>query len=833
MKSRFIFLTLLILSFGQVGHSQVFANGEVDGPIGSPSVPPSWQDVPDTDPASQALAPVQATSDVLDGTGPNTVGGIVATPQSGTSCVSGLKASTTMSGGFFWHEGIMQTVNGFTIGDDYTICFYQAVVKQQNATDTSGAWSVYMDNTLIGNSAVSVSQLIFNEPNVNWELRSVTFTATAASHVIKFLPFDDDPESSTSIGIYGALRMGIDNISFGPPPSDPTITAAGPFCSNSPSVILSAVDPGGTWTGTGIVDGVTGEFDPSVAGLGSHVITYELATGCAGTVTDNITIDVSASLDPSWTSPGAICESAGVIDLNALITGDAGGTWSGTGVTGNNFDPTGLSGNISITYTIGAAPCLGTDMQDINVTSDGDATWTAPTGLCSSAAPVDLSTLVTGTAGGTFTGTGITGNMFDPSVGTQNITYTVGTAPCDATLMLTITIGAAVDPSWTTLSLCAGDPAVNLNAQVTGDPGGTWSGTGVTGNTFDPASGTQDVTYTVGSVGCSDFSTQTILVVDLNLNVVFNSISCNGLLGGDATANVTGGSGSYSYSWDTSPVQTTQSINGLGAGTYTVTVTDDIAGCVATSQVIIVEPNAITTTMSASSACLPDLGTAAVVVGGGAGGFSYSWNNSPSTTSSAINLDSAMHVVTVTDGNGCTKLDSILVQSFTSPTVTTYPNATITYGECISLGAAGADVYQWEPDYELTCDDCQTPIACPQITTTYCVTGVDVNGCPDTSCMKVNVEIICGEVFVPTAFSPNGDGENDLLCVYSDCLENFSFVIYNRWGEKVFETGEKNICWDGRWKDKDLNTAVFVYMLRGFQINGEEVNQKGNISLIR
>jgi gliding motility-associated-like protein len=99
--------------------------------------------------------------------------------------------------------------------------------------------------------------------------------------------------------------------------------------------------------------------------------------------------------------------------------------------------------------------------------------------------------------------------------------------------------------------------------------------------------------------------------------------------------------------------------------------------------------------------------------------------------------------------------------------------------------------------------------------------------------MLVNVEIVCGEVFVPSGFSPNGDNENDFLCVYSDCMDAFVFEIYNRWGEKVYETAEMSICWDGTWKGKELNSAVFVYTLEGYLINGDRVSQKGNISLVR
>ncbi len=91
----------------------------------------------------------------------------------------------------------------------------------------------------------------------------------------------------------------------------------------------------------------------------------------------------------------------------------------------------------------------------------------------------------------------------------------------------------------------------------------------------------------------------------------------------------------------------------------------------------------------------------------------------------------------------------------------------------------------------------------------------------------------CGQTFVPNAFSPDNDGENDMECVYGKCIKSMYFVIYDRWGEKVFETTNKSQCWDGTYKGKEMNTAVFVYYLKANLTTGEEVIKKGNISLMR
>lgn len=89
------------------------------------------------------------------------------------------------------------------------------------------------------------------------------------------------------------------------------------------------------------------------------------------------------------------------------------------------------------------------------------------------------------------------------------------------------------------------------------------------------------------------------------------------------------------------------------------------------------------------------------------------------------------------------------------------------------------------------------------------------------------------EVFVPNAFSPNNDGQNDFLCIYGKCIETLNLVIYDRWGEKVFETTDAKQCWDGTYKGKLMNSAVFVYYYNVTLFSGENLVKKGNISLVR
>jgi gliding motility-associated-like protein len=286
-----------------------------------------------------------------------------------------------------------------------------------------------------------------------------------------------------------------------------------PVCSNSPNISPTLTGTaGGTYSSTAglSINGSTGEINVGTSTPATYTITYTVGTlPCGATVNTSVTI--LPDVNPAWTNPSPICAAAGSINLNSLITGTSGGTWSGTGVSGTTFNP--ASGTQSVTYTVGTAPCQETFVQTITVNPDVDPSWTNPSAICASAGSINLNSLITGTSGGTWSGTGVSGTTFNPASGTQSVTYTVGTVPCQEISSQTITVIPDVDPAWTNPSpICAAAGSINLNSLITGTPGGTWSGTGVSGTTFNPASGTQSVTYTVGTAPCQETSIQTITV---------------------------------------------------------------------------------------------------------------------------------------------------------------------------------------------------------------------------------------------------------------------------------------------------------------------------------
>jgi gliding motility-associated-like protein len=100
----------------------------------------------------------------------------------------------------------------------------------------------------------------------------------------------------------------------------------------------------------------------------------------------------------------------------------------------------------------------------------------------------------------------------------------------------------------------------------------------------------------------------------------------------------------------------------------------------------------------------------------------------------------------------------------------------------------------------------------------------------------VFMTIDCGELFIPTAFSPNADAVNNTFRVKinADCVKEMDLKVYDRWGEVVFETQNPTTAWDGKYKGKDLDSAVFVYVLE-ITLNTDTESQKfkGNLSLIK
>ncbi len=291
----------------------------------------------------------------------------------------------------------------------------------------------------------------------------------------------------------------------------------------------------------------------------------------------------------------------------------------------------------------------------------------------------------------------------------------------------------------------------------------------------------------------------------------------------------------YTYAWSngTSSVGTTANV----IVTPTVTTTyylsvSVIGGCVSYDTITIIV-NALSDTLSSTLAgCTSDDATATATQIGGIPPYTYLWNTGD-TTSTITGLSPGTYTCTITDGAGCTFVSPIQVYGITNLNPDAGISVTITQGQSTMLNGTGGQSYSWSPNTDLSCTTCQNPVATPTVTTTYTLTVYDSLGCFDTDTVTVFVDIFCGEVFVPSAFSPNDDTQNDILYLRGACIVTMDFYIFNRWGEQVFHSTELSYGWDGVWRGVKCENAVFNYVAKGTLMDGSEFSIKGNVSLIK
>ncbi|MBK8241910.1 MAG: gliding motility-associated C-terminal domain-containing protein [Saprospiraceae bacterium] len=196
-----------------------------------------------------------------------------------------------------------------------------------------------------------------------------------------------------------------------------------------------------------------------------------------------------------------------------------------------------------------------------------------------------------------------------------------------------------------------------------------------------------------------------------------------------------------------------------------------------------------------------------------------------------------MYFLDFLDVNQCSGTDTFCVIVYPiSQSGIISDDTTIVYGSYADLFVQGVQQIKWSPINSLDCGTCKTVRASPKETTTYEVMGEDTFGCPIL--LRVTVFVIVPEcdytkVFIPNAFSPNGDHANDVLKVYGINTNKIHLVIYDRWGEKVFESFSTDDGWNGMYKGKYLAPDVYGYYLEADCFGKMEFVKKGNISLLK
>ena len=520
--------------------------------------------------------------------------------------------------------------------------------------------------------------------------------------------------------------------------------------------------------------------------------------------------------------------------------------WSSNANTGNSSSAANLSASIySLTVTDnGFANCfLDTFFSVSNPNAPVISSVTVINETCPGTADGSISITAAGGTGifsYTWSANASIGNVATATgLGSGVYNYTVtDAANCVATGSSTVQSGFCcslqTNATVTQTSCGLSNGSIDISVLSGGQPNYSYSingGASQAGNVFTNLSGGAYIVITTDNNNCKDTISVTVNQSSNNMSLTVTGIdpTCFGATDGSATAVVYGNTGNVNWNW--SNQQITPAISGLTAGSYTVTATD-VNTCTVSGSATISQPAPLSLyigndTVVCSS--LPYLITAP------SGYTAYNWSNGATSESVSIS-NSGSYSLVVTNANGCTTADNVNVQFGSSAGLSAGPDAELYYGTSLGLfpvvTGSSSGSFLWSPAEGLSCTDCKNPVANPLQTTAYQLTYTDENGCVVADTLVLTV-LPQGVAFFPTAFSPNGDGNNDTFHVLGSQIRNYSISIYNRWGEKVFTSNNIAEGWDGTYKEVEQPMGVYIYYASVIFMQNETRQFKGSITLIR
>ncbi|MCB9299078.1 MAG: gliding motility-associated C-terminal domain-containing protein [Lewinellaceae bacterium] len=424
----------------------------------------------------------------------------------------------------------------------------------------------------------------------------------------------------------------------------------------------------------------------------------------------------------------------------------------------------------------------------------------------------------------------------------------------------------------TSVSLCEGiDSTIMLGSLLSGaDAGGQWQESSTspsTGGAFNGAAsifqpgnqpaGSYTFVYTADNGGvCPVDQTEVGVVVapapvadaggdlELTCNMGMVTLGSNNTSAG-ATYNWTGPAGVVI------PNPNSQFIDVGQPGLYTLLVTN-AAGCAATDEVEVsanLEVPTFETQVSQISCFQANDGVISLSnISGGLPPYRVSLNGGPfSAQTQFTSLGADDYSIVVQDANGCISELSINLEQPEEVIVTLTTNLegenVIQLGDSVRLTAVynpniSIDTILWQPD-SISFGNQASVWVSPELTSSFRVTIVDENGCSDSDNTVIIVEKK-RPIYIPNVFSPNEDGRNDVFYIQAGpgVREVKSFLIFNRWGEPVFENynfqpNDPSQGWDGVYRGEKMNGAVFAYFAEIEFIDGEVILFKGDVMLMR
>lgn len=570
------------------------------------------------------------------------------------------------------------------------------------------------------------------------------------------------------------------------------------------------------------------------ANSSSYTVTGTDVNGCSGTTSSNITVN-QLPIAVITVSNDSVC-----FGDSATLTasGGTGYTWS----TGETQSSIYVSPATTTTYSV--------SVTDVNT-----CTASTNTSITVNMLPVaNINPIASSICRGdsaTLTASGGTSYVWSNAAGTAaiavvpisdtNFTVTVtDMAGCTDTASAGIIVHSlpttAISP--VTDTICSGE---QITLTASGGVTYLWNNSQSTAAISDNPTATINYSVTVSDTNnCSASANALIVVIPaMNLAISTTNVTCSGANNGSLDITVNGGVTPYSFLWSNSSA--TEDLTGLNNGTYTVTVTD-LAGCSVSDSSAITEPSVVVLNSVVTQPTCPQLqpnGSITINTTGGTVPYTYTWANGASD-SGLQNLVPGTYAVTLSDANNCTATDNFTLTYAYNFDVAASSNDTINIGGSSTIhftltGNAGNYTSVWSPAFTLSCSSCSNPVATPNVSTVYTITVTNDAGCSTSDNVTVFV-VPDYTVFAPNAFSPNNDGNNDVFKLFGE-IHAVAFLdvqIFNRIGEKVFESQDHDFTWDGTYKGVALPPGVFTWQMKITFLDGHrEELRKGTLTLLK
>ena len=333
------------------------------------------------------------------------------------------------------------------------------------------------------------------------------------------------------------------------------------------------------------------------------------------------------------------------------------------------------------------------------------------------------------------------------------------------------------------------------------------------------------------AAGCTQIDTFKVSFINLIDSLIVKNPTCPGMCNGEVIAitNLEDASGSISYNWNgmISPdsILTNQC---KSDSIMTLTVSD--RRCEASVTYQITDPDSMIIHKDVNDILCTDT----------CDGWIHIWTSHEIDTL-IENLCAGEYITALTDSMGCPYSDTTqIIKSSALEDFKAWADDTLIFlTESTNLHATNIPgvIYEWGPVGTLNVHTQANVIATPTDSiTTYYVTATDEWGCSKTDSVTIHAtEIVCGEenLYIPNAFSPNGDGINDVLSVKGEYIVEYHMMIFTRWGELIYESSDINEAWDGRYKDNWCMPGVYTYACEITCEADMKALLKGNITLIR